>query len=104
MTHKVSKCLAVFSFWPVSVYNATVHFGPNLDSVLVTQNMIALVIASYPLAIKTYDYQTPKPKELGEQNILRNLGLCSLSPTNLMVLFFSCNIINKSPKYFDVQV
>lgn len=80
------------------------HFETNLNSVLVTQDVIVLAILSYPLAIKTYDYQTPKPTELGEQNILRNLGLCSLSPTKLMVLFFSCNIINKSPKYFDVQI
>jgi hypothetical protein len=80
------------------------HLGTDLDSVLVTQDMVVLLIVSYPLAIETNDYQTPKPKELGEQNILRNLGLCSLSPTKLMVLFFSCNIINKSPYYFDVQV
>ena len=80
------------------------HLGTDLDSVLVTQDMVVLLIVSYPLAIETYDDQTPKPKELGEENILRNLRLCSLSPTKLMVLFFSCNIINKSPKYFDVQI
>ena len=73
------------------------HLGTDLDSVLVAQDMIVLLIVSYPLAIKAYDYQTAKPKELGEENILRNLRLCSLSPTKLMVLFFSCNIINKSP-------
>ena len=51
------------------------HLGTDLDSVLVTQDMVVLLIVSYPLAIETYDDQTPKPKELGEQNILRNLGL-----------------------------